>query len=318
METALGFAIPDEGTVRLFGEHASALRDESLKHRIGFVPQQDELIGALDGDTFLNMTGGFYRHLNRDLLLRLTREWAVPLFRKVDEMSGGQRQKLSILAAIGHQPELLLLDEPVSSLDPVARRAFLRELIDIVSSGQRTVVFSTYLVSDVERVANRVWIVRDGRLIVDETLDKLKESEVCRSATESFAPSGRRVECEVIAESGLALAVVGVLAVLIWLVFDIGWLVLLGYCAACTAMSVFSAYLVLWLRAEGSGLQAVTWIIMVVLMIGMALLTYSSRIGLIEPSAWLAAAMMLCMVAVLFRQLARSAYLTIDWRVGET
>lgn len=176
LETALGFAIPRSGSVRLFGQSASALQDERLKHRIGFVPQQDELIDSMRGREFLGLVGRFYPSWNEGLVARLACDWDVPLNQIVRKLSVGQRQKLSILAALGHEPELIVLDEPVASLDPRARRSFLQELIEIVSSGQRTILFSTHIVSDLERIANRVWIIKDGRLLIDEALDNLKES----------------------------------------------------------------------------------------------------------------------------------------------
>ena len=91
-------------------------------------------------------------------------------------------------AALGHEPELLLLDEPVASLDPLARRKFLQELIDIVSDGSRTILFSTHIVSDLERIASRVWILKDGQLAVDESLDALKEQA---ESAELAAAGGR-------------------------------------------------------------------------------------------------------------------------------
>ena len=178
LETALGFAIPDAGTVRLFGQPSSAIEDERVKHRVGFVPQQDELLETMTGREFLQLIGRFYPSWNDALITRLAREWDVPLHRQTLKLSVGQRQKLSILAALGHEPELIVLDEPVASLDPLARRRFLQELIDMVSGGNRTILFSTHIVSDLERIANRVWILKDGELVVDEALDNLKESRI--------------------------------------------------------------------------------------------------------------------------------------------
>jgi ABC-2 type transport system ATP-binding protein len=175
LETALGFAIPDKGGVTLFGMAASALADETLKHRIGFVPQQDELLDHFKGRDFLSLIGRFYPRWKPELIQRLAQAWDVPLHRRIAQLSIGQRQKLSILAALGHEPDLLILDEPVASLDPLARRQFLQALIDMVADGKRTILFSTHIVSDLERVASRVWILKDGLLAVDEPLDVLKE-----------------------------------------------------------------------------------------------------------------------------------------------
>ncbi len=176
IETALGFAIPDAGSVRVLGQHASALQDEKLKHRIGLVPQQDDLIDVMSGRTFLNLISTFYPRWNHDLVARLVREWSIPLEPRVSTLSVGQRQKLSILAAIGHEPEFLVLDEPVSSLDPLSRRKFLQELVSMAATGNRTMLFSTHLVGDLERIANRAWILKEGRLIVDQSTDEIKES----------------------------------------------------------------------------------------------------------------------------------------------
>lgn len=178
LETALGFALLDAGNVQLFGQESALIVDEKLKHRVGFVPQQDELMPQLKGREYLALIGEFYRHWNPALIARLATEWAVPLELMIQKMSVGQRQKLSILSALGHEPDLLILDEPVASLDPVARRQFLKEIIALASSGDRTVLFSTHIVSDLERVANRVWIMRDGELQIDEALDTLKERTV--------------------------------------------------------------------------------------------------------------------------------------------
>jgi ABC-2 type transport system ATP-binding protein len=132
----------------------------------------------MKGREFLGIISKFYPQWNHELVARLAKEWDVPLGRAARKLSIGQRQKLSILAALGHEPELIVLDEPVASLDPLARRVFLQELIDMVSGGDRTILFSTHIVSDLERIANRVWILKDGELVIDEPLDNLKESRV--------------------------------------------------------------------------------------------------------------------------------------------
>lgn len=195
LETALGLAIPDEGSVALFGQPASAMQDERIKHRIGFVPQQDELIETMNGRQFIDLVGKFYSRWDGGLIKRLSQEWSVPLDKRANEMSVGERQKLSILAALGHEPELLVLDEPVASLDPVTRRRFLQELIDIASGGNRTIVFSTHLVGDIERVASRVWVLKDGHLLVDEPLDNLKERSVAiAEARDGTLPASVRIE----------------------------------------------------------------------------------------------------------------------------
>jgi ABC-2 type transport system ATP-binding protein len=150
----------------------------ATKGRIGFVPQQDELLGMLSGHQQLSVTAAFHSGWDRALIDRLVNEWAVPLDRRLQTLSTGERQKLSVLTALGHHPELLVLDEPVASLDPIARRQFLAELFEMPESKTRTVLFSSHIVSDLERAANKVWIIKDGHLHWQGEIDALKESVV--------------------------------------------------------------------------------------------------------------------------------------------
>jgi ABC-2 type transport system ATP-binding protein len=177
LETLLGFSPPSTGDSKLFGEDSFRL-PASIKGKIGFVPQQDELISLITGAQQLALTAALYGHWNKGLIGRLSQAWEVPLQRATQTLSVGERQKLSTLLAIGHDPELLVLDEPASSLDPIARRQFLGEVLEIAADHKRTVLFSTHIVSDLERVADRIWIVRAGTLAWQGDLDELKESVV--------------------------------------------------------------------------------------------------------------------------------------------
>jgi ABC-2 type transport system ATP-binding protein len=173
----LGFAVPTSGVSFVFDELSKAL-PVAVKGRIGFVPQQDELIGALTGAQQLALIASLHDRWDQSLIDRLSREWEVPLDRRIDKLSGGERQKLSTLCALGHRPDLLVLDEPAASLDPLARRRFMREILDIASDASRTLIYATHIVSDLERVANRIWVLREGRLVWQGGLDELKESVV--------------------------------------------------------------------------------------------------------------------------------------------
>ena len=177
LDILLGFSPPTSGESRLFGHDSLAL-PATVKGRIGFVPQQDELIPMITGAQHLALHSSLHPRWNGDLVARLARTWEVPLDRPVQILSVGERQKLSSLLALGHDPELLVLDEPAASLDPLARRRFLQELLEISSDRTRTILFSTHIVSDLERVADRIWILREGALAWSGDLDTLKESVV--------------------------------------------------------------------------------------------------------------------------------------------
>jgi ABC-2 type transport system ATP-binding protein len=177
IDTLLGFALPTTGSSRVFGEESGRM-SAATKARIGFVPQQDELITMMTGTQLLALTASFHQHWDQALIARLAREWEVPLERRIAVLSGGERQKLATLLALGHKPDLLVLDEPASSLDPVARRRFMRTILDIASDPGRTIFYSSHIVSDIERVASHVWILRQGAIAWRGELDALKESVV--------------------------------------------------------------------------------------------------------------------------------------------
>jgi ABC-2 type transport system ATP-binding protein len=177
LDLMLGFSRPSAGTVEVFG-HASFALPAAAKARIGFVPQSDELVRQLRVRDHLRLIGSFYASWDNTLIERLTRAWKLDLDDRVGDMSTGQRQKLSILLALGHRPDLLVLDEPVASLDPLARRQFLREIIDIAADGKRAIIFSSHIVSDIERLATKIWILKDRHLYWDGDFDSLKESVV--------------------------------------------------------------------------------------------------------------------------------------------
>lgn len=177
LEILLGFSPASSGQSQLFG-HDSFTLPAAIKGRIGFVPQQDELVNLLTGQQQLAMIAALHGRWNAALIARLQQTWEVPMDRLILTLSGGERQKLSTLAALGHEPELLVLDEPVASLDPLSRRRLLQEMIEITADRTRTVLFSTHIISDLERVADQIWILRDGAIAWAGPLDVLQESVV--------------------------------------------------------------------------------------------------------------------------------------------
>src|SRR5262249_25875003 len=99
----------------------------------------------------------------------------IPLSRRAGTLSVGELQKLAIVLALGHEPELVILDEPVASLDPAARREFLKVVLAIAAEGERSVIFSTHITSDLERVADRVAILQRGEISFFGELGELKD-----------------------------------------------------------------------------------------------------------------------------------------------
>src|SRR5690606_26783788 len=147
----LGFTPASAGKVEVFG-HDSYRMPASVKARVGFVPQQDELVNQLTAGDQVRVIRSFYKQWDDALIAALMAKWEIDPAERIKRMSVGQRQKLSILLALGHRPDLLLLDEPVASLDPIARRHFLEQIVDVAADGTRSVVFSSHIVSDIERL----------------------------------------------------------------------------------------------------------------------------------------------------------------------
>jgi ABC-2 type transport system ATP-binding protein len=173
IKCALGLLKPQLGQVHVFGEPAWTLSG-AVKTRIGYVPQTPALYPWMSVRQIIDYQASFYPRWNDQLIERLLKDWNLDPSDKVGPLSVGQQQKLSILLAIGHEPELLVLDEPAAALDPEARRSFIRAVLDLVGKG-RTVLFSTHITSDLERIAERIVILERGCVAIDEDLDRLKE-----------------------------------------------------------------------------------------------------------------------------------------------
>lgn len=163
-----------ESEVKLFGEDVAHLSDSS-KAKIGYVPQTSDLFEWLTPRQMLAYFKALYPHWNDAKVDNLMQRWNLSYDKVISKFSGGQKQRLSIIRALAHDPELLILDEPVASLDPAGRRDFLREIVDSVIDQNTTIVFSTHILSDLERVAMKVAFLSNGRIVHQQSLDDLME-----------------------------------------------------------------------------------------------------------------------------------------------
>lgn len=177
IEALLGLREPDAGQALLFGQSSAAL-DDDRRARIGYVPQRSDLFEWLTADQLLAYFRSFYPRWNTAKVDGLMSRWDIARDKPIGQLSGGQQQRLSIVRALAHEPELLVLDEPVASLDPAGRRDFLGELVEQVVDRRTTIVFSTHILSDLERVALDVAFLVGGRIAVHAPLDELLETSV--------------------------------------------------------------------------------------------------------------------------------------------
>ena len=177
----LGLTLPDSGQCELLGCPSADLSDE-VRARLGYAAQSPDLFDRLTADQHFTRLAGWYPNWSTERALVLAAQWELPLARKARDLSLGDQQKLSVILALAHDPDLLILDEPVASLDPLSRRAFMRALFergDHTEPGgreqARTVLISSHLLTDLERVVTHVAFMRRGRVQLFGAWDELAE-----------------------------------------------------------------------------------------------------------------------------------------------
>lgn len=191
MSAALGLVKADRGRASVFGT-AAWDSPPSVRKRIGFIPQQFEGFAWMKVDECLRFVARHYGNAwDCEMVASLKDGWRLR-DRKIGLLSPGDQQKVAILLGIGHRPDLLVLDEPVASLDPTARRRFLRTLMDANAGTAQTILLSSHIASDIERVCSRIAVLHDGRIVCTATLDDIKERvRTVRVARPPYPPAGR-------------------------------------------------------------------------------------------------------------------------------
>ena len=170
----IGLYLADQGECITFGADAAKLGPKELG-RIGYVHQEGELIEWMTTRQLIRYVSAYYKNWNYKLESKYITDFDISLEASVGSLSPGQRQKLAILLAIGFEPELLILDEPASALDPIARSQFLDLLLQIIQNENRTIIISSHILSDVEKVMDHTLIMREGKILRDSSLDSLRE-----------------------------------------------------------------------------------------------------------------------------------------------
>lgn len=171
LHLATGLLRPTTGSVRVLGSMPA--RDAELLSRVSFVAQDVPLYRNFRVREMLTLGERLNRRWDGSLARERLERLDIPLAQRVGALSGGQRGQVALAMALAKQPEILLLDEPLASLDPLARRDFLGVLMEGVTENGTTVVLSSHLIADLERVCDYLLVLRGGRIAVAGDIDEL-------------------------------------------------------------------------------------------------------------------------------------------------
>lgn len=187
----VGLSVPDNGHCELLGAPSLDLPD-TVRERLGYVAQTPDLFAWLSGQAHLQRLGALYPGYSERRAIELAALLDLPLGTQARHLSLGDQQKLSVVLAMAHAPELLILDEPVASLDPLARRNFMRALFDTRAGREAppTVLISSHLLTDLERVVSHLVFLQEGTVQVADEWDALAEHvRVLRLPRDARLPS---------------------------------------------------------------------------------------------------------------------------------
>jgi ABC-2 type transport system ATP-binding protein len=170
----LGLESATRGETFLLGKNTEKLSADD-RGRIGYVAEGHNLIQHYPVGYLVEICRRLSRQWNQKFFDHLIAAFRLPMDRKVKDLSTGMRAQLNLALAMAIDPELLILDDPSLGLDTVARRQFLELAIDVIQRDGRTILFSSHILSDVERIADRIGILVAGKLVVDCPLEELKQ-----------------------------------------------------------------------------------------------------------------------------------------------
>lgn len=173
-----GLYRPTSGRAFVLGRDVAEARD-AVQARLGYLPGDFVGYPDLTGLRFLDLLGSLRGGVSQNRIRELAQRMDVDLSRRIGTLSHGNRQKLGIIQAFMHEPELVILDEPTQGLDPLVQREFLALVREYRDLG-RTVLLSSHVLSEVEAVADEVGILADGRLVAVRTMAELRQEAVSR------------------------------------------------------------------------------------------------------------------------------------------
>ena len=171
----LGLLRAESGSVRVFGLDPVA-DPVGVLSRIGYLSEENDLPGWMRVDELIRYSRAFYPAWDDGYAEELRRQFALDQASRIKTLSKGQKARVGLLIALAYRPELLVLDEPSSGLDPIVRRDILGAVIRTIADEGRTVLFSSHLLDEVERVADHVTMINDGKIVLSAPLAEIQAS----------------------------------------------------------------------------------------------------------------------------------------------
>ncbi len=171
-KSILGLIHPDEGQVEVFGKHASELTQED-REKMGVILADSGFSGYLTVKDIIAVMKAMYTQFNEKAFLNDCKKHKIPLDKQMKDFSTGMKTKVKFLVAIHHEAKLLILDEPTSGLDVIARDECLGLLQEYMAKGDRSILISSHISSDLENLCDDLYMIHEGKIIFHEETDKL-------------------------------------------------------------------------------------------------------------------------------------------------
>ncbi|MCL2710368.1 MAG: ABC transporter ATP-binding protein [Planctomycetaceae bacterium] len=165
---------PDSGEIRVLGADPAEYTTDT-RRRIAYISENMQIPRWMSMEDAVRFCKPLYPNWNEPLYQELLKTFDLKPSRRYEESSKGQRRAMCIIIALCQEPEVLIMDEPASGLDTLARRHFLKELLKVTCDENKTVLFSSHILGDIERTVDRVAILMRGRMVLEGELDTLKE-----------------------------------------------------------------------------------------------------------------------------------------------
>ena len=185
-KSILGLIRTDGGTIEVFGKNVNDLTTKD-KEQIGVVLADSGFSGYLTIKDLIPMLNAMYTDFSKEKFMKDCERMELPLNKKIKDFSTGMKRKLQILAALSHNAKLLVLDEPTAGLDVIARDELLNLLREYVEDGERSVIISSHISSDLEGLCDDVYMIENGKIILHEETDVLlSEYGLIKATNEQF------------------------------------------------------------------------------------------------------------------------------------